>query len=235
MTFDLVGKLDECFLLSYAVDPGRAASLVPSGLELLTHQRCAFLNIVVCHVERMRPRFAPRAVGVTYWHVAYRLQVRARLSGGASIDGLYFLRSDVDTPLLGAVGNRLTDFRFHHAEMRFRAEPEGCSLKVDGGNGAASAMLRPSSANEDDCRPPFSSIEERERLLKYAPFGLSISRSGRLRVAEARRDEALWKEAPIAVASALWRYPLRLGLDTQRLVRATRVAPIDYAWRMSIL
>jgi hypothetical protein len=73
----------------------RARVRVPAGLELITWRGAAFFNIVVCHVDRMRPRLAPRAVGVTHWFVAYRLQVRATSAAGP-IEGLYFLRSDID-------------------------------------------------------------------------------------------------------------------------------------------
>jgi signal transduction histidine kinase len=76
-------------------------------------------------------------------------------------------------------------------------------------------------------------LEERERVLKYAPFGLSVSKSGQcVRVAEVIRDEARWREEPVEVEAADWSYPRSLGLCDLRLVRATRVAPIDYRWRM---
>jgi uncharacterized protein YqjF (DUF2071 family) len=86
MTLHMVGRIDTCFLLSYAIDPERAAPRVPAGLELITWRGAAFFNIVVCHVDRMRLRHLPRALGVTHWYVAYRLQVRARVAGG-SIEG----------------------------------------------------------------------------------------------------------------------------------------------------
>src|SRR6266853_1889629 len=78
-----------------------------------------------------------------------------------------------------------------------------------------------------------ASLEERERVLKYAPFGLSVSNSGQcLRVAEVIRDEALWREEPVEVEAADWSYPRSLGLRDLRLVRAIRVAPVDYRWRI---
>jgi uncharacterized protein YqjF (DUF2071 family) len=95
LKFEMIGRMDECVLLWYAIDPEQAAALVPPGLEVITCRGAAFLSIVVCHVDRMRPRFLPRALGVTFWYVAYRLQVRATLSDGSSIQGLY-LRSEVD-------------------------------------------------------------------------------------------------------------------------------------------
>src|SRR5437016_9363454 len=104
MKLEMVGRLDECFLLSYGIDPAQAAGLVPAGLELITCRGAAFFNIVICHVDRMRARFTPRALGVTYWHIAYRVQVRATLADDRPIEGLYFLRSDIDRPVFGVIG-----------------------------------------------------------------------------------------------------------------------------------
>jgi uncharacterized protein DUF2071 len=209
---------------------------VPAGLELITCRRAAFFNIVICHVDRMRARFTPRALGVTYWHIAYRIQVRATLADDRPIEGLYFLRSDIDRPLFGVIGNRLTDFHFHAARVRFSNDDEAAwRLRVEptAGDALASLTVRRAASNSLPPGSPFASLEERERVLKYAPFGLSVSNSGQcLRVAEVIRDEALWREEPVEVEAADWSYPRSLGLCDLRLVRATRVAPIDYRWRI---
>jgi hypothetical protein len=236
MKLEMVGRLDECFLLSYGIDPAQAAGLVPAGLELITCRGAAFFNIVICHVDRMRARFTPRALGVTYWHIAYRVQVRATLADDRPIEGLYFLRSDIDRPVFGVIGNRLTDFHFHAARIRFSNKDEAAwRLRVEptAGDALASLAVRRAASNSLAPGSPFASLEERERVLKYAPFGLSVSNSGRcLRVAEVIRDEALWREESVEVEAADWTYPRSLGLRDLRLVRATRVAPIDYRWRI---
>jgi hypothetical protein len=228
--------MDECFLLSYGIDPEQAAVLVPAGLELITCRGAAFFNIVICHVDRMRTRFTPRALGVTYWHIAYRVQVRAILADNRSIEGLYFLRSDIDRPLFGVIGNRLTDFHFHAARVRFSNDDEAAwRFRVDptAGDALASLAVRRATSNSLAPGSPFASLEERERVLKYAPFGLSVSNSGQcLRVAEVIRDETLWREEPVEVEAAEWSYPRSIGLCDLRLVRSTRVAPIDYRWRI---
>jgi hypothetical protein len=236
MKLEMVGRIDECFLLSYGIDPEHAVALVPEGLKLITCRGAAFLNIVICHVDRMRTRFMPRALGVTYWHIAYRVQVRATVVGDWSIEGLYFLRSDIDRPLFGAVGNRLTDFHFHAARVQFWNDDDAAwRLRVDPTKGDALAFVAVRRAARNSLAPgsPFASLEERERVLKYAPFGLSVSKSGQsVRVAEVIRDEALWREELVEVEAADWSYPRSLGLRDLRLVRATRVAPIDYRWRI---
>jgi hypothetical protein len=52
----------------------------------------------------MRPAGLPAALGIGYWHVAYRLLVRAKLRSGEEITGLYFVRSEADQPLIAAAG-----------------------------------------------------------------------------------------------------------------------------------
>ena len=236
MKLEMVGRIDECFLLSYGINPEQAAPFVPAGLELITCRGAAFFNIVICHVDRMRMRFTAGALGVTYWHIAYRVQVRANVAGDRSIEGLYFLRSDIDRPLFGAVGNRLTDFHFHAARVQFWNDDEAAwRLRVEPATGDAFASLAVRRAASNSLAPgsPFVSLEDRERVLKYAPFGLSVSETGQyVRVAEVIRDEALWREEPVEVEAADWSYPRSLGLRDLRLVRATRVAPIDYRWRI---
>ena len=236
MKLEMVGRIDECFLLSYGINPEQAAPFVPAGLELITCRGAAFFNIVICHVDRMKMRFTPGALGVTYWHIAYRVQVRANVAGDRSIEGLYFLRSDIDRPLFGAVGNRLTDFHFHAARVQFWNDDEAAwRLRVEPATGDAFASLAVRRAASNSLAPgsPFVSLEDRERVLKYAPFGLSVSETGQyVRVAEVIRDEALWREEPVEVEAADWSYPRSLGLRDLRLVRATRVAPIDYRWRI---
>jgi len=236
MKLEMVGRIDECFLLSYGIDPERAVALVPAALHPITYRGAAFFNIVICHVDRMRTRFTPRAFGLTYWHVAYRVQVRASVASDRSIEGLYFLRSDINRSLFGAVGNRLTDFHFHAARVQFWTDYEAAwRFRVEPRTSDARALLavRRVAGNSLAVGSPFASLEERERVLKYAPFGLSVSKSGHcVRVAEVIRDEALWREEPVEVEAADWSYPRSLGLRELRLLRATRVAPIDYRWRI---
>jgi uncharacterized protein YqjF (DUF2071 family) len=232
----MIGRLEECHLLSYAVPVARARVHVPRGLECVSVGDSAFLNIVVCRVDRMRPAHAPRLLGATYWHVAYRLQVRARLADGRAIEGLYFLRSDVDRRLFGAMGNVFTDFRFWTSRVQVEASSEGLDLRIDRTHGApADARLSIRRAQRDGlvAGSCFASIAERDAKLRYMPFGLSVASDGRrLCVAEVHRDESAWREEPVEVVTSDWPYARHLGFDAPRLERAIRVATIDYRWRL---
>lgn len=159
--------------------------------------------------------------GVTYHHVAYRLYVRAAEADGRAIDGLYFVRSDVDRAALAWCGNVVSDFRFHTAEMSLTAADEEISLGVTSPDGADARLCTRPSTNRSD--PP--------GLLKYRPVALSCDGRNRwLKLAEVARDESAWRETSLDVIDANWSF--LAGQTDLRLESATRVAPIDYVWRL---
>jgi uncharacterized protein YqjF (DUF2071 family) len=236
MKLIMQGRLDPCFLLSYALPVGSVGGLLPPGLYPLTYQGFAFLNIVVSRILKMRTAGLPSALGLTYWHIAYRLHASADLASGQTITGLYFLRSDVDRGLPVIPGNALTDFRFHQASIRSVVDQASIQLSVTRTPDAiadAGLAIQTTPAGEDQIAPPFRTIQEREQILKYAPFGLSVDRSGRwLKVAEVQREEGDWEERRVRVQTADWEYLKRAIHAEARLVRATQVMPIDYRWRI---
>ncbi len=236
MKLIMQGRLDPCFLLSYAVPERSVDGLLPQGLYPLTYQGFAFLNIVISRILRMRPAGVPSAFGLTYWHIAYRLYVSADLASNQTIAGLYFLRSDIDRSLPVIPGNVLTDFRFHQASIRSTVDEASMRFRVTRTHDAiadARLVIETAPAGEDELAPPFRTIREREQILKYAPFGLSVDRSGRwLKVAEVQREEGDWEERRVRIRTADWEYLKRTIPGEARLVRATQVTPIDYRWRI---
>jgi hypothetical protein len=242
------GRLSECLLLSYRTPARTVRNLIPRCMELVTCDGWAFWNVVACTVENMRPAGVPRRLGVSYHHVAYRLLVKARTADGETLRGLYFVRSDADSRLISKFGNAMTDFRFHPAAVEFsRADDNGSdlltvSVQGPGDDGKGDALARVLAPRGDgngaaDTVPPlgspFRSAAEAAEFLKYCPLGLSVDLDGRyLRLAEVVRDEKAWREQPVRVIEAHWPFLRELGQDQLHLERATRVAPIDYKWRL---
>lgn len=236
MNLTMKGRLDPCFLLSYSVPEKAIAGLLPEGLFPLTCRGFAFLNIVISRILAMRPTGIPSALGLSYWHIAYRVHTRASLASHKTTDGLYFLRSDVDRSLPVIPGNLLTDFRFHKASIR--ASSDGAFLRVTikrtlNGIADAEVAIGTAHAGDYELSPPFHTASEREGILKYAPLGLSVDRSGGwLKVAEVKREEGKWEERAVRIQLDNWEYLQRRIPGETRLVRATQVAPIDYRWRL---
>ncbi|MEW6207467.1 MAG: DUF2071 domain-containing protein [Acidobacteriota bacterium] len=232
MKLTMIGRLSECLLMAYRTPSESVAHLVPAPLQLVTREGWAFWNVVACRIEKMRPAGTPRLAGMSYYHVAYRLYVRAGIASGEIIDGLYFVRSDADSFLISEIGNLASDFRFHTAAIRHIEDAGRLIFEVrDSREGAAFLRValdqKPEPA-KDSC---FASAEEAARFLKYRPLGLSC-RDGWLRVAEVFRDEAQWRETAVNVEEARWSFFDSMSQTEVALEIATRAAPIDYRWRL---
>jgi hypothetical protein len=127
--------------------------------------------------RRLTPqRPLPAWLGFRYWHVAYRFYVRYYPPGGEVIEGVYFVRSDCNSPLMTAVGNWLTDFHFHTAGIE--VSEKGSQLQI-----AIRSPEAPADVTLDREKPPrlpahsvFGSLEEAAAFLKYKPFGISWER-----------------------------------------------------------
>jgi len=233
MRLTMQGRLSECVLLSYSTPSQMVATLVPPGLELRTHKGRAFWNVVVSTVDKMRPLGMPRWVGVTYHHVAYRLQVTAVTAAGEQLSGLYFLRSDVNSSLIALTGNPLTDFRFHRSRIDISKQHEQLAVAIESTEQTGCAELRvsrtPCSGLETGL---FRDDEEREQILKYQPLGLAMDNRHRIRLAEVFRDESAWQEQHVEIIDAKWGFLDAHNQGPVHLERATRVAPLNYQWRL---
>lgn len=225
--FTVRGRLHRCWLFVYRTPVASIRALLPAQFDPVTREGFAFWNIVVCEIGGLRPAFLPAAVGLGYWHVAYRLHVRAQPEGGAAIEGLHFLRSDCDSVLVALAGNIVTDFRFHHALISISGETSGIAGKIRARGGDADFQLgseTPSSLNPGS---PFASLDSAAEWLKYKPFGLSPCSDEAINVVRVARDEAAWRSRLVTVEKARWEFlePYETALEL-----CYEVEPIDYQW-----
>jgi uncharacterized protein YqjF (DUF2071 family) len=113
-----------CLLANFAVDADAMRRVLPDHIEPDLHEGSAYLSVVVGQMEKMRPTFVPRALGITYNQIVYRVVVRC-----GEERGVHFLRSDADNRVMCAFGNAMSFFRFHRSLIRFR--DSGCRLDLD--------------------------------------------------------------------------------------------------------
>ncbi|MEM1444808.1 MAG: DUF2071 domain-containing protein [Planctomycetota bacterium] len=236
-TLSMTGTLDRCLLLSFRTPAESVQHLVPPGLELMRRGPFAFWNVVLCHVHKMRPLGVPEALGMSYHHVAYRLRVQAMTDRADTRQGLYFVRSDADATLLGAVGNRLSDFNFHRGNVQWQAASDASDsehLTVTTADGRADVELAfraqpPATHPADSCFPTHA---DARAALKYEPLGLATNAHGQLKLAEVFRDENAWQEDVIDLTHSRFGFFDTLGQTDAKLELATRVAPLPYRWRL---
>lgn len=252
MNLTMIGRLSDCVLLSYRTPAVTVAHLLPEGLELVTRGPWAFWNVVACRVDAMRPqlpspvpevaRNLPGAVGISYHHVAYRLLVQAMTDRADVRKGLYFVRSDADARVLGTIGNWMTDFKFHPADIQLDAARHieagheyTLDVATDDGRGHAELRLDPTPPTlpADSC---FPTLQDAREFLKYQPCALAVAGQAgqrQLRIDEVRRDEAAWIETPMSLKSADFALFDELEQTPHmHFELATRVAAMDYTWKL---
>jgi uncharacterized protein YqjF (DUF2071 family) len=115
-----------CLLVNFAVEPAAMAAVLPPHISADVHAGNAYLSVVVAQMEKMRPAFAPRPLGITYDQIVYRVVVRC---GGER--GVHFLRSDANSRVMCVLGNALSFFGFHRSRIRFQRRPGTDLLDLD--------------------------------------------------------------------------------------------------------
>jgi len=230
--FAVVGTIDQCLLFTFQSPPEWAEALLPDCLTPIVHNGCAFWNVVVCHVRDMRPRSFPRMLGVSYRHAAYRLYVRYQPEDAPAIEGLYFVRSDCDNRMMSAMGNLMTDFRFHAADVRVQNVRDHQEISVDVPGGTARAVVGRQAPSGVPDYSAFSTLDEAAAFLKYKPYGISVDRKGRVNVVHITRDESTWKSRLVTVPKQEWQFfddlPARPEICYE-------VEPIDYQWDRGVV
>jgi hypothetical protein len=223
----VIGKLDRCWLFTYRTPAELARSLLPPPLEPVTYAGYAFWNIVVCHISAMRLKHLPPFLGISYWHLAYRLYVRLPLAQDKAIEGLYFRRSECDHRLMELLGNLLTDFRFHAAQLCIQQDQEALEIHLESPDAPAYARLLPDVAPQHAPRSVFASLDEAAAFLKYKPYGISLDRAGRANVVHITRDESAWRSRLVRVVAADWAFFRSQDVEPEICYE---VEPIFYQW-----
>ena len=225
--FTVRGRLRHCWLFVYRTPVESARALLPPPLAPVTRDGFAFWNIVVCEIGGLRPALLPAAAGLDYWHVAYRLHVRAQTESGAVVEGLHFLRSDCDSALVALAGNVVTDFRFHHAAVTISGGTSEIAGQIRARGGDADFRLSREAPSGLTPGSPFASLGEAAEWLKYKPFGVSPCGEGAINVVRVARDEAAWRSRLVTVEKARWEF---LEQHETALEICYEVGPIDYQW-----
>lgn len=184
-----------CFLVNFALRPDVLASRLPHHVRPDVHDGWSYVSIVIAEMERMRPSFLPRALGITYCQVVYRAVVvcgRER--------GVYFVRSDADNALMVLAGNALTFFRFHGAAVAWSFSQGIVRFSLRPNGGEAARIDAEYDVGDADNQMPASSrfptLERAQSFLteKYVAFG-TRRRDGTVDAVRIQRND--WRSSVV--------------------------------------
>jgi len=223
----MVGKIDRCWLFTYQTPIDDVKSLLPKNLSLVTYQGCAFWNVVISHIQSMRPKYIPGVFGLNYWHIAYRLYVKCQPLNSETIEGLYFLHSDCDSNLIALGGNLLTNFNLHLASIDIKEQPSNLEIQINSAQTPAKIVLQPNIDAKLPSHSVFPSLEFAGNFLKYKPNGMAINPDGSANIIHIKRDEEKWRYQLIEVKSSEWAFFKGKNIKPEVCYQ---VEPIYYQW-----
>ena len=229
--FPMLGRIERCWLFTFREPVESLAPLVPEPLSPVMRDGFAFWNVVVCEIAGMRPSFAPRALGLRYRHVAYRIYVRHKPENAPPVEGLYFVRSDADSHLIGGAGELLTDFRFHHAGIDIDQTEAHAEIAVGSPDAPARVGIDLLARPELPDGSPFGSLFEAKAALRYKPYAFAPDGHGGVRTLRVVRDEFSWKSKLVAADTD---FAFLRGRDAEPEINY-QVDPIDYRWERAAI
>jgi uncharacterized protein YqjF (DUF2071 family) len=218
-----------CVLANFAIDADTMRRALPAPIEPDIIRGEAYVSVVIADMVKMRPAFLPPLFGVTYNQIVYRAVVRC-----AGERGVHFLRSDADSPLMCALGNWLTFFRFHVADVRWRDEEGLTHLDLISADGRGDIHATYDVAGSTRSLPQssrFPSLPEAQTFLVelYSAFG----KDPRGRTCRVRIDRGAWDLAVVTDARADYGF-MRNGAPfanaSARLDSVFYVRNLPYYW-----
>ena len=229
----------EALSINYAVAPDALAALLPPPLEPEIHKGSAWIQVLVSSLRDLRPRGVPSLFGVCFYQASYRAAVRYSSADGSRRRGGYFVRSETNHPVMQAVGNALSEFKFHDfgsAEMTMLREGDRLTLGIDpeapASGGRLFGVFDTGPMLE---RPPdsaWSSLEELHEPLVECYDALGVDRKGGyLYILTIERDPwcARWSRPETLYSEYFERGELRDG--AARLDSVLHLTECRYRWR----
>ncbi|MFB6894567.1 DUF2071 domain-containing protein [Kitasatospora sp. NPDC056327] len=187
-------------LVNYRVDPRAAERLLPEGLRPQLVNGHAVAGICLLRLGRVRPTWAPGAVGLRSENAAHRMAVEWDGPGGVET-GVYIPRRDTASRLNAWAGGRIFPGEHRRADFAVDETPDRVRVAFATRDGDVRVDVTVEPAGELRGSELFADLAEASRFFRAGSKGFSDTRSGvRLDGMELHTDA--WDLEPGRVCSA---------------------------------
>jgi hypothetical protein len=228
----MVAHFRHSLVLAYAFPRAVLEPLLPPALVLDAYRDYGLAAVALVQTERLRPTFAPAALGRSFFLCGYRVFVRLRHA--PSLRGLYILRSDTDKRTMVVFGNLLTHYRYRKADVQTVERTGYFEVRIRTPRGEADLHVGVDLSSHPDAPPERSPFENLREMRKYAgplPYTFDYERETGS-VVVIRGVRSAWDPRPVSVdvhEAAFFGGP-RFGGAVPVLANAFHVGGVDYRW-----
>ena len=228
----IVAHFRYSLVLAYAFPRAVLEPLLPPALVLDAYEGHGLAAVALVQTERLRPAFAPAALGRSFFLCGYRIFVRLRHA--PSMRGLYILRSDTDKWTMVVFGNLLTHYRYRKADVRTVEHPDYLEVEIGTTSGDAELHVAADTSRRTAAPPkgsPFPDLREARKYAGPLPYTFDYE-SDAGSVVLIRGVRSTWNPQPVSVdvhEVAFFRDELFGGAEPV-LANAFHVAGVDYRW-----
>lgn len=226
-------------VLTYAYRVEVLAPLLPPGLTLDTHGGFGYLAIALVQTERLRPAWAPRALGQNFFLSGYRVFARLRTQGGRTLRGLRILRSDADRRVMVVAGNLFTHYQYRKCGATLRQHGGRLEIQIRTARAEADLNVTADLAGRPAAPPagsPFHDLREARLFAGPLPFTFDYEpETHSIVVIEGHREH--WDPQPVDVEvrqNTFLQRPPFAGVPPV-LANAFHVQDVPYRWRPGFL
>ena len=191
------GVIDRRILANFRIQPEVLARVLPSPFKPKLVGGYGIGGVCLIRLKGIRPRWAPRFLGVTSENAAHRIAVEWG-EGDSFHEGVYIPRRDTSSRMNTLLGGRCFPGEHHHA--RFTVEESADSIKVDlsGDDGLTRVVVVGTVGTDLPQSSVFPSLDEASRFFEKGSLGYSAtSRPGEFDGLELRTSE--WKVEPLDI------------------------------------
>jgi uncharacterized protein YqjF (DUF2071 family) len=229
MTPDIDSRIDRRLLVSYRIDPDRAAVLLPRPFRPQLVGGYAVGGVCFLRLASARPAGLPAVVGLTTENVAHRFAVEWDEAGGTRT-GVYVPRRDTSSRLTAYLGRHVIPGAYHLARFRVAESPELVRIDVRSRDGAValSAAAVPAASLDSEL---FAAVDEAVAFFRTGDLGYSPSAAGGLD--GVRLTAGSWAARPAVLTrmtSSLFDDPARFPPGTCVLDSALLMTGIPARW-----
>lgn len=172
------GIIKRRLLVNFRADAETVQKMLPSEFRPKLHKNKAIVGICLIRLEQIRPKTAPKFLGLSSENAAHRIAVLWEDESGATREGVYIPRRDTDSMLNHLAGGRI--FPGEHSRAEFKVEEIGNEIDfaMRSADGKVSVKLKGAISEDFPENSIFSSLAEASNFFEKGSLGYSVTKSG---------------------------------------------------------